>query len=49
MADRIADRLRAGALAPESAATLRSVAAHELDPFAAADRLLAAIGREDRS
>jgi LAO/AO transport system kinase len=49
MADRIADRLRAGALAPESAATLRSVAAHELDPFAAADRLIAAIGREDRS
>ncbi|MGZ8527216.1 MAG: methylmalonyl Co-A mutase-associated GTPase MeaB [Candidatus Limnocylindrales bacterium] len=49
VADRIADRLRVGPLAAESAATLRSVATHELDPFAAADRLLAAIGREDGS
>ena len=47
VADRIADRLKSGPLAAESAATLRSVAAHELDPFAAADRLIAAIGRED--
>ncbi|MEA2537655.1 MAG: GTPase [Chloroflexota bacterium] len=47
VADRIADRLRTGPLADQSAATLRSVAAHELDPFAAADRLIAAIARED--
>ncbi len=46
LADRIADRLRTGPLAGEADATLRAVADHELDPFAAADRLLAAIGRE---
>ena len=39
-----------GARWPDEAdATLRAVADHELDPFAAADRLLAAIGREDAS
>ncbi len=46
LAERVADRLRDPALAVEAAATLREVADHELDPFAAADRLLAAIGRE---
>jgi LAO/AO transport system kinase len=46
LAERVADRLREPALAAEAAATLRAVADHELDPFAAADRLLAAIGRE---
>jgi LAO/AO transport system kinase len=46
LAERIADRLRDPALALEAAATLRAVADHELDPFAAADRLLAAIARE---
>ena len=46
LAERVADRLRDPALAGEAAATLRAVADHELDPFAAADRLLAAIGRE---
>jgi LAO/AO transport system kinase len=46
LSDRLADRLRAGPLAAEAEATLRAVADHELDPFAAADRLLAAVGRE---
>jgi LAO/AO transport system kinase len=46
LSDRIADRLRATSLAGEADAALRAVADHELDPFTAADRLLAAIGRE---
>jgi LAO/AO transport system kinase len=46
LSDRVADRLRDGPLAAEAEATLRAVADHELDPFAAADRLLAAVGRE---
>ena len=41
----LADRLRADLHEPgnreATAATMREVAAHELDPFAAADRLLA--------
>jgi LAO/AO transport system kinase len=45
LADRIADRLRAAGPAAETAAIMRAVADHELDPFAAADRLLAALGR----
>ncbi len=47
VAERVVDRLRAAPLAGEAEATLRAVADHELDPFAAADRLLAAIGREE--
>ncbi len=46
LADRVADRLRAAPLADDAAATLRAVAEHRVDPFTAADRLLAAIGRE---
>jgi GTPase len=46
LADRIADRLGVGELAPLADAALRAVAVHELDPFAAADRLLAAIAGE---
>ena len=46
LADRVADRLRVGPLADDAAATLRAVAEHRVDPFTAADRLLAAIGRE---
>jgi LAO/AO transport system kinase len=49
IADRVADRLRRPDLRPEAEAVLRAVADHELDPFAAADRLLAAIGREEHS
>ncbi len=47
LAERVADRLRGPGLSTEAAATLRAVADHELDPFAAADRLLTAIGREE--
>ena len=47
VAERVVDRLRTAPLAGEADATLRAVADHELDPFAAADRLLAAIGREN--
>ncbi len=46
LADRVADRLRAAPLADDAASTLRAVAEHRVDPFTAADRLLAAIGRE---
>ena len=46
LAERIAERLRAGSLAVDAAATVRAVADHELDPFAAADRLLGSLGEE---
>jgi LAO/AO transport system kinase len=42
LADRVAGRLRAPALAARTAAVIDDVAAHRLDPFAAADLLLAA-------
>ncbi len=41
LADRLADRLDDPALADERDAVVEAVAAHELDPYAAADRLLA--------
>jgi LAO/AO transport system kinase len=44
LADRLADALRGPTHATERDAVLRAVAAHELDPFAAADRLLALLG-----
>jgi LAO/AO transport system kinase len=47
LADRIADRLGASGLVAETTAIIRAVADHELDPFAAADRLLATLGREE--
>jgi LAO/AO transport system kinase len=47
LADRIADRLRDPGLADQTAAIMEAVADHELDPFAAADRLLASLGREE--
>jgi LAO/AO transport system kinase len=43
LADRLADRLAAPSLAGEADAILDDVAAHRLDPFAAADRLLARV------
>jgi LAO/AO transport system kinase len=46
LADRLADRLREPALAPLAASVVEEVAEHRLDPYAAADRLLDAIGRE---
>lgn len=48
LADRIAERLRTPPLSGEAEAALRAVADHELDPFAAADRLLVAIERKGR-
>lgn len=45
LADRLADRLRAPGLAERTAAVIDDVAAHRMDPFAAADALLeAALG-----
>jgi LAO/AO transport system kinase len=41
LGDRLRDELHAPEHAAATAATMRSVASHELDPFAAADRLLA--------
>ncbi len=45
LADRLAERLRTPALAARTAAIIEDVAAHRIDPFAAADTLLeAALG-----
>jgi uncharacterized protein HemY len=40
LSDRLRDRARSIEAAPIAAALLGAVAAHELDPYAAADRLL---------
>jgi LAO/AO transport system kinase len=45
--DRLRDRLRDGAHQRLTGETLAAVAAHELDPFAAADRLLDTLGVPD--
>jgi hypothetical protein len=45
LAERLRARLHAGPLAAATAATLDEVAGHRLDPYAAADRLLAAADR----
>jgi LAO/AO transport system kinase len=45
LADRLADRLRAGDLARLSDAVITEVAEHHLDPYTAADRLLEALRR----
>jgi LAO/AO transport system kinase len=45
LAERLADRLRASDLAGLSESVIEEVAAHRLDPYAAADRLLEAITR----
>jgi LAO/AO transport system kinase len=45
--ERLRERLDAGAAAGETGAVLRAVAAHELDPYAAADRLLAIVTSTD--
>jgi LAO/AO transport system kinase len=47
LADRLWDRLTADGRSPATDATLDAVAAHELDPYAAADRLLAALAERD--
>ena len=45
MSDRMADRLRQPALATVAEGVIDDVAEHRVDPYAAADRLLEAIGR----
>jgi GTPase len=46
LAHRVAAQLRAPARAAAREGTLRAVAKHELDPFTAADQLLALLGRD---
>jgi LAO/AO transport system kinase len=46
LADRIADRLRDPGLSHATKTIVEAVADHEIDPFAAADRLLAMLARE---
>jgi LAO/AO transport system kinase len=48
LADRLGDRLRVEQLAPLADALAEDVAEHRMDPYAAADRLLAAIVAEMR-
>src|SRR5512141_2162312 len=43
LVERLWDRLEAAALAPVTDAAITAVATHDLDPYAAADRLLAAL------
>ena len=45
LAQRVGEQLRAPARAEQRDATLRAVAAHEIDPFTAADRLLALLAQ----
>jgi LAO/AO transport system kinase len=47
MADRLADRLREPGLATVADSMIDDVAEHRLDPYAAADRLLEAIGQAE--
>jgi LAO/AO transport system kinase len=47
LAERLSDRLQDAALAPLTDSLVGDVAEHRLDPYAAADRLLEAIARED--
>jgi GTPase len=47
LGDRVRGRLQATELAAATSATLDAVVRHELDPYAAADRLLALLVRED--
>jgi LAO/AO transport system kinase len=44
LSERVAAQLRAPGRAAERAATLKAVAAHEIDPYSAADRLLGLLG-----
>jgi GTPase len=49
LVERLWERLEAPANADRTAAAITSVAGHDLDPYAAADRLLTALGIEDRT
>jgi hypothetical protein len=48
LADRLRERARTIEAAPVAAELLRAVAAHELDPYAAADSLLALMVSAER-
>ena len=45
--ERLWERLRSPGIAPATNAAIDAVAAHEIDPYAAADRLLAALNTEE--
>jgi hypothetical protein len=47
LVERLWDRLASPALSAGTDAALDAVARHETDPYAAADELLAALGREE--
>ena len=47
LSDRVQERLHDAARGPATTATLTAVAEHRLDPYAAADRLLAAVAEEE--
>ena len=47
--ERLWERLRSPGVAAATVAAIEAVAAHEIDPYAAADRLLAALSREEPS
>ena len=49
LAERVADRLRDADVRPLADEVIADVAAHRLDPYAAADRLLALVGGDARS
>ena len=49
LVERLWDRLEAPSLHDGTEAAIEAVAGHEIDPYAAADELLAAIAGEDRS
>jgi hypothetical protein len=45
--ERLWERLGSGSLAPTTQDVIEEVATHELDPYAAADRLLAVLGQSE--
>ena len=47
LVERLWDRLETAALAPATDAAITAVSTHDLDPYAAADRLLAALSSEE--
>jgi len=49
LVERLWERLRTPGIAPATNAAIDAVAAHEIDPYAAADRLLAALRTEEPS
>ncbi len=47
LVERLWERLRSPGVAPATDAAIDAVATHEIDPYAAADRLLAALRTEE--